>query len=313
MNIPKFHEFMKPLLIRCRDGNIHKASELFDAMADDFRLSDEERNFRVPGSNKILYKNRIRWAISYLLQAKLLTNIKRGEYKITGEGLKLLAKNPDTINQKTLLEYPDFAEFVRRSKSSRSSPSGDEDPGDTTELVLDDQTPDVTIENAYVQIKNTLMDSMLMEIMNQSPAFFEQLVCDLLLKMGYGGSARERGRVVGGSNDEGIDGIIEEDKLGFDKIYFQAKRWDIERKIDRSEIQKFVGALSGQGASKGLFITTASFSKSAIAFSLIKQTAKVVLVDGRKLAELMFDHDIGVSPKKTLVIKELDTDYFRGE
>ena len=310
MAIPKYNEFMKPMLDFLADGNIHKTKELHLVLAKHFNLSDEEMTMRVTSGKTLTYKSRIGWAASYLLQAKLIKSQKRGEYQITDEGRDLLRQNIQVIDKALLLRYPTFVDFVNRSaQSSRHV----DNSGSAAPIPSEDQTPEVAMDEAYKQILQTLSDDLLLEIMNQTPDFFEQLVVDLLVSMGYGGSTADMALVIGQSGDEGIDGVIKEDKLGFDSIYIQAKRWDLDTTISRSEVQKFVGALAGQGATKGLFISTAGYSKGAIEYAKKQHTTKVVLVDGHTLASLMIEYNLGVSSKAHYEIKSIDTDYFSGD
>lgn len=308
MAIPKYNEFMKPMLRILSDGKTHRVKDIQEQLADEFRLSPEDRVVKIPSGKTLLYKNRIGWAASYMLQAKLIKSHKRGEYTITDAGSHLLKQNPEIIGKDILMRYPSFVEFQNRSKVSKKNEKVD----DKEQIdVSEDQTPEATINEAYQKINQALSDELLLEIINQTPDFFEQMVVDLLKAMGYGGTTADMAKVIGKTGDEGIDGIIKEDKLGFNSIYIQAKRWDLNTTISRAEIQKFVGALAGQGATKGLFITTASFSNGAINYASKQHATKVVLVDGQMLASLMIEHDLGVSTKIQYKIKSVDIDYFR--
>ena len=248
--------------------------------------------------------NRIGWAKTYLTKAGLLELISRGNIKITQQGLQVLKENPVVIDNDYLIKFESFNAF----KSKNITDAGE--IGSNNTLDSKNSRQDV-LDASYKQIINNLKDELLQTIMKQTPEFFEGLVVDLLLAMGYGGSINNAGIVTGKTGDEGIDGIVKEDKLGFDMIYFQAKKWDIDKTVSRPDVQKFVGALAGQGASKGLFITTASFSKEAIEFSQKQHTsAKVVLVNGESLANLMIEHNIGVSRVSIYELKKIDSDYF---
>lgn len=232
--------------------------------------------------------------------AGLIAGIKRGVFQITPAGKRLLQEYRGPLNRKYLETIPAFQDHWTQIKGKKQKQSKED--------VSDDiKTPEETIEQNYDEIRQALADDVLSRIKTNTPAFFERLVVELLVKMGYGGSIQDAGKTIGRSGDEGIDGIIKEDKLGLDVIYIQAKRW--ENIIGRPEIQKFVGALAGQGAKKGIFITTSRFTKEAMEYQPKNET-KVVLIDGERLADLMIDHDLGVSAKNTFVIKQIDNDYF---
>ena len=281
--------------------------ELRQAVADLMGLSADDREQMVPSGAQTTYGNRVAWALSYLKKAQLLSSPSRGLYKLTPAGKVALSEVGEHIDLKYLESFAKFREF-------RYGISDDEE-GQSIELLTPneeaEQTPEDVIQSAYKKINISLADELLGAIMEQTPAFFERLVVQLLMKMGYGGAFDDAGKVVGKTNDEGIDGIIREDKLGFSNIYIQAKRWDLETKIGRPEIQKFVGALAGQGANKGLFITTAQFSKEARNYAQNKAYGTaLVLVDGNMLARLMIENEIGVSPIISYTIRRIDNDYF---
>jgi restriction system protein len=300
MAIPDFQSCMLPFLKVISDGKEYSISEIIDKVSDYFGLSKEERELLLPSGNQAIINNRVGWTRTYLLKAGLIKRTKRAHYAITEEGLKLLESNPDKITIRTLMNYEDF----RKWKEATVSGQAIEDEQNRFE------TPEEAIEKNAKLINDLLADELLEKVKKMSPNFFENLVLELLLKMGYGGALKEAGSLTGGSGDEGIDGIIKEDKLGLDMIYLQAKRWD--NVVGRPEIQKFAGALLGKKASKGIFITTSYFSKDAedYAKSLDK---KIVLIDGKKLAELMIEHNVGVYVQKTIEIKKIDNDYFAEE
>lgn len=300
MAIPKYDAMYRAFLNCLADGQSHTAKEVKDLVAHAFSLSEEERETLLPSGKQLLFDNRIGWTRTYLKKAGLVESPSRGIYLLTPAGHQVLSENPPLIDNLYLQRFPSFLAFV--SPNTPSSP--------TTPPALSSQTPQDILDSTYQQIKNTLIDDLLTEILKQSPSFFEHLVVKLLNKIGYGGSVEASSFVVGGPGDEGIDGIIREDKLGFDLIYIQAKQWDRDKTVGRPEIQKFVGALAGQGATKGLFITTAKFSKEARQYVTQQHTTKVVLVDGRMLADLMIEHNLGVSPKTVYEIKALDNDFF---
>ena len=281
------------------DGHPHDLKEIKSAVANQFRLSPAEREVLLASGKQTVFDNRIGWCRTYLKKAGLLESIARGKYVLTADGKRVLSENPAKIDNLYLQRFDSFRAFFSRS-------SGNEHPV----AAVSSQTPQDTLEAAFHQINSVLEDNLLTAIMGQSPAFFEHLVVKLLTQMGYGGSAEDAGMVIGQTGDEGIDGLIREDKLGFSLIYIQAKRWDRSTSIGRPEIQKFVGALAGQGASKGLFITTAKFTKEAREYANKQHTAKIVLVDGQKLAKLMIEYNLGVSTEITYQVKRIDTDFF---
>lgn len=303
MAIPKYHEFMKPILLLMKDETPHKRSDMYEKFAIQFRLTEEEKEEWLPSGKQQVYKNRIGWALTYLKKANLIESPTRATFTITDSGKSVLKENPEVVDQEYLMKFDSFKGF---KKNIDDSVNDDQQIVDTPS----GESPQDMLDRAYKAITSTLTDDVLNEVMNQSPDFFEKLVVDLLVTMGYGGSKIENSQVLGKTGDEGIDGVIKEDKLGFDKIYIQAKRWDIERTVGRPEIQKFVGALTGQGATKGAFITTAGFSKDAKEYVSKQHACKIVLIDGQTLAALMIEHDLGVSVESTYRIKKIDFDYF---
>ncbi len=307
MAIPKYYEFMKPALEIMRDNQIHKRRSLYEDLAMRFQLTEEELDERLPSGAQLVYKNRIGWALTYLKKAKVIESPTKANFKITELGHKVLGENPEVIDSNFLKKFESFQNFVKSTSNNEFLDSY------ITDMDSSGDSPQDLMDKAYKTISYALAEDLLMEVINQTPDFFEQLVVDLLVSMGYGGSKIENSQVLGKSGDEGIDGVIKEDKLGFDKIYIQAKRWDTEKTIGRPELQKFVGALTGQGASKGAFITTASFTKEAKEYVRKQHTCKIVLIDGRILASLMIEHNLGVSIENTYLIKKIDTDYFNVE
>lgn len=272
-------------------------------LAVEFSLTDDERAERLPSGTQDVFGNRVGWARSYLKQAGLLAAPKRGVFCITGEGRALLAKHPLKIDNTVLSQYASFRTFRARSKSEDETKLS---PVDTTTAA----TPEDEMARAYQQVRKTLEAELLEQVKASTPAFFERLVVDLIIAMGYGGSAQDAGRAMGRSGDGGIDGIIKEDRLGLDAIYLQAKRW--ESTVGRPEIQKFVGALQGQRAIKGIFITTSNYSREAIDYVNLIAT-KIVLIDGDMLTRLMVDHDVAVTRTGSYQIKKINSDYFDGE
>ncbi|MFO7541274.1 MAG: restriction endonuclease [Thiobacillus sp.] len=299
MAIPDFQSVFMPLLKACADGQEHTKQELLPLLAKQFGLTEAELSIKIASGGARLFDNRVGWATSYLKQRGLIENLRRGVYRITNRGMQVLKENPQPLNVRYLKRFPEFVVFnAGRPK----------DENKFVELAsISPETPDELIAGGYKQLREALAIELLDRIKRVSSSRFEELVVELLLKMGYGGTQEDAGRVVGKSGDGGIDGIINEDRLGLDVIYIQAKRWEAD--VGRPEIQKFVGALAGNKASKGVFITSSGFSKGAMDYAS-QVNHRVVLIDGPMLAELMMDHDLGVSTKEVYTVKRLDTDYF---
>lgn len=302
MAIPTYEECMLPLMKIAEDGKEHLFREATDALINQFNLTEKEKQELLPSGSAFVINNRIGWARTYLTKAGLLLKTKRGYFRISEEGKKLLQKEPAFINTKMLKEYDSFNEFQSIKESGNSENNKIENN------IEQSITPHELLESGYLSIKNELADELLSTIKNISPSKFEKLVIDLLVKMGYGGSIKEAATVVGKSGDEGIDGIIKEDKLGLDVIYIQAKKWD-SGTIGRPEIQKFAGALLGKKAKKGIFITTSTFTNEAKKY-VTDIDAKIILLDGKQLTELMIENNLGVSTQDVYTIKRIDSDYF---
>ena len=302
VTIPDFQSLMLPLLRYAADGKEYSLREAIEALADEFHLSDAERRELLPSGSQSAFDNRVGWSRTYLKKAGLLSSPRRSYFQITSRGQEVLASNPARINIGFLRQFPEFLEFQRgQSKDSEVSIA------DGTELI----TPEESIESAYQRARATLAADLLQTIKDCSPDFFERLVVDLLVRMGYGGTRKDAGRAIGRSGDGGIDGIINEDRLGLDVVYIQAKRWD-STSVGRPEIQKFAGALQGQRARKGIFLTTSTFSKDAQEF-VSRIESKIVLMDGETIAQLMIDYGVGVNTVATYELKRVDSDYFTGE
>ena len=298
MAIPDFQSIMLPLLKVASDGRVRSSAELREQLAAQFRLTDEEQAELLPSRRAPLFANRVAWACFYLQKAGLLQRPKRGHYEITQQGREVLKDPPLRVDIKFLQRFPEFTEFQTKSKAKEETEKGEEKS----------ETPEEPLEGAYEQLRAQLTQELLVEVKGCSAHFFERLVVDLLVKMGYGGSRQDAGQAVGKVGDEGIDGMIKEDRLGLDVIYLQAKKW--EGTIGRPEIQKFVGALHGKHAKKGVFITTGSFARSAREYAA-GIDSKVVLIDGEELGKLMVS-GCGVWPGLRK-IKKIDTDYFTEE
>lgn len=302
MPIPDFQSLMRPLLEAHADGREHINRDLVSQLAEQFSLTDEERREMLPSGGARLFDNRIGWAKSHVTQAGLLTAPRRAISMISERGREALLHHPERIDLRVLNGFEEYREFRNRRKTP------DEDGSETPGLEVQDiQTPEELLENAYLQVRRQIESELLAQIKNSPPDFLERVVVDLVVRMGYGGSRKDAGEALGRSGDEGIDGIIKEDPLGLDIIYLQAKRW--EGTVGRPEIQKFAGALQGQRARKGIFITTSTFSADALEYTSRIDT-KIILIDGLRLAKLMFDHGVGVATASNYEVKRIDSDYF---
>jgi restriction system protein len=307
MSIPDFQSIMLPLLRATRDGREHSLQELLDIVASDFSLSEQERNALLPSGKQGLFYNRLGWAKAYLAKAKLLQATRRSHYRITDRGLTVLNSNRTSINMKFLEQFPEYIEF-RDPENKRQKTGTNREPAYKVERPVE-RTPEETMEVAYREIRDSLAEELLTLVKNSTSAFFERLVVELLVNMGYGGSREEAARAVGKTGDEGIDGIIDEDRLGLDSVYIQAKKWKDDSTVGRPDIQRFVGALAGKGARRGVFITTSSFSAEATNYISAIDT-KVVLIDGKRLAEFMIEYNVGVATVTSYLLKRVDSDYF---
>ena len=300
MSVPDYQSLMLPVLKNVSDGKEHKIRDIIETLAIEFQLTDEDRKELLPSGQQSIFDNRVAWAKTYLKKAGLVDSPKRAIIIITQRGLDVLDQKPLGINVRFLKRFPEFIEF---QTSKRDEEVQEE---------IFQQTPEETLDNAYIRIRKSLSQELLSKVIDLSPSFFERLVVELLVRMGYGGSIKDAGKAIGKTGDEGIDGTIKEDKLGLDIIYIQAKRWQQGNVVGRPEIHKFVGALAGQGAKKGIFITTSSFTKDALEYNPKNET-KIVLIDGEQLAQYMIDHNLGVTTQQTYEIKRLDNDYFGEE
>jgi len=308
--IPDYQTAMLPLLRLTADGQERRFRDAVEALAEHFALSDEERAEMLPSGTAPLFDNRVGWARTYLKQAGLLESPKRGILRITARGRELLSRNPPSIDVELLDQYDEFRAFRTRRKEQHAEPQQTQSVAALAEAASEDQTPEDLLASAYRRLRKNLELELLEQAKAASPAFFERLVIDLLVAMGYGGSRQDAGRAIGKSGDGGIDGIIKEDRLGLDVIYVQAKRW--EGTVGRPEIQKFAGALQGHRANKGVFLTTSGYSREAIEYVNVI-SSKIILIDGETLASLMIDHNVGVSTVGMYELKKLNSDYFDGE
>ena len=302
MAIPKFFEFFEVFLRAIEDGELHAAKEVRHILASGMQLSEEDLVEMLPSGKQSKFDNRVMWARTYLNKAGLIETPSRGKYRITNEGKKALASGEE-INLKYLEWSQEFRKFHNTITPNVSS------------LVYEekDESPMEVLEAAFQQITDTLASQLMDEVMKLSSTEFEKLVVSLLLHMGYGNGIAEAGRVTQPSNDGGIDGTIKEDQLGFSSIYIQAKQWATDQTVGKPEIQKFVGALQGQQAQKGLFITTAKFSSGASQYAKNLLGTKVVLVDGSTLTRLMIKYNVGVSVEHIYEVKRVDSDFFSEE
>lgn len=298
MPVPSYEEFMLPMLQVLKDGKIHPIKEVREELANVFNLTDDDKIELLPSGKMPVYRSRVGWAKTYLKKAGLVDNSKRGMVKITEQGIQVLWSRPKSIDSQFLMQFDEFQTFVNGTKTEISDNA-------VPNLI----SPEEMLEQSYQEIKNSLASDLLDQILSMSPDFFEKLVVDLLVAIGYGGSRSDAGKVVGKSGDGGIDGIIKMDKLGIDEIYIQAKRWDKANTVSSREIRNFIGSLTVKGAKKGVFITTSKFTKDA---ELVSQQPnfKVVLIDGAKLVDLMIEHNLGVSTYEKYTIKKIDHDYF---
>ena len=303
MPIPDFQSIMLPLLTFAGNGKEHSLREAIEALAQQFALTSEERAELLPSGRQEVFVNRVGWASTYLRKAGLLESTRRGHFKITERGCAMLRSKPSMINIKYLRQFDEFVEFQRPVRETSANEAENADTEET-------RTPEERMESAYQRVREGLAAELLQTIKDNSPAFFERLVIDLLVRMGYGGTRKDAGQAIGKSGDGGIDGIIKEDRLGLDIVYVQAKRWDDV--VGRPEIQKFAGALQGQRAKKGVFLTTSSFSRDALEY-VSRIESKIVLIDGEMLAQLMIDYNIGVATVASYDVKRIDSDYFAEE
>ncbi len=301
--IPSFEEIMLPFLRMLENQKEYSLQEAEDYLANIFNLTEEEKRELLPSGQQPVFRNRLGWAKTYLKKSGLILSPKRAHFKITNRGLELLAKNPKEISIQTLNQYPEFVEFKTTKKTHEINDNK------SIELIEDSniRTPEESLEYAYQKLSLELVKEVLEIVKSRSPSFFEKLVVDLLIRMGYGGSRKDAGEALGKSGDGGIDGIIKEDKLGLDTIYLQTKRW--ENPVPLKEIRDFTGALASKKARKGVFITTSTFPTSVYEF--IKQVEyKIVLIDGEQLANLMIDNNVGLSTITEYQLKRIDSDYF---
>jgi len=299
---------MLPVLQVLEGGQPLAVNQIREQTAKRLHLSDEDLSELTPSGKKTLIQDRIAWTLTYLKQASVIDRPKRGVYKINSRGRDILSHEPNRVDNSTLEQFPEFQDFLSRSnKATVDRPPGDRRKGD--DLADSRNTPEESLEAAYQRLRGAIEADLLKQVREAPPEFFERLVVELLVKMGYGGSLRDAGKAVGKSGDGGIDGIIKEDRLGLDVIHIQAKRWNGERTVGRPEIQGFAGSLDGVRAKKGIFLTTASFSAEARDY-VGRIDKRIVLIDGDELSTLMYEYGIGVSRTAEYEVKHIDADYF---
>lgn len=303
MPIPEFNEIKAPALQFFTDGLPHKIPEVYGVLAGHFKLTESDLAQLLPSGTQTRWENRANWACYDLFRAGLLDRPKRAWYQITSLGKTIAETKPAKIDREFLMQFPSFVEFVAAHKGPKSA----EDTGGPPPGTPSDKTPEEIMGDAHRQLRDALRQDLLEVVTKMNPLHFERLVLDLMVAMGYGGSREEAAHMTKASHDEGIDGVINEDRLGLDVIYLQAKRWN--EAVGRKEIQSFVGALAGKKASKGVFITTSTFAKTAEDYAR-NLNQKVILIDGDRLADLMIQHNIGVAKKAEYQIKQVDSDYF---
>jgi restriction system protein len=307
MAIPGYQEFMLPLVKMAADGEEHKINDAIDALADRFGLSAAEREIMLPSGTQTRLYNRVTWALTYMTKSLLLSKSGRGRFKIAPRGLEVLKKNPPRIDNAFLHQFDEFRAFkTKKNISAATAPVASDDAVAEADPSL---TPLEQVEGGYKELRETLGDELLERVRVMKPKMFEQLVVDVLVAMGYGGSQLDAAQVVGKSGDGGIDGVIKEDRLGLDMVYVQAKRHEAD--IGPGAIREFVGSLGEHKANKGVFITCGGFTSGAIE-AAAKAHFRIVLIDGEQLAEYMIDHGVAVTDYKTYTVKKLDGDYFEG-
>lgn len=302
MPIPDYQTLMLPLLKLVGDGAVHSKRDAVRELALQFGLSEQEQKELLPSGKQEVFDNRVGWARSYLKMAFLIEYVQRGQFRITDRGKQVLAENPKRIDNALLSRFPEFLEFKRRARPATT------EANNTIAVAAETETPDDLMATGYLNSRRQVEDAVLERVKSCSPEFFERLVVKLLTAMGYGGTLADAGKAIGKSGDGGVDGVIKEDRLGLEQIYIQAKRWD-STTVGRPEIQKFVGALHGKRARKGIFLTTSTFTKDACDYANGLET-KVILIDGTELAKFMFDFEVGISTESTYAVKRIDSDFF---
>jgi restriction system protein len=302
MSVPDFQSLMLPLLKLAGDGGEHSIQEALDRLSDEFGLTADDRAEMLPSQRQRRFDNRIGWAMTYLSQACLVERTGRGRFRLTARGHEVLGEEPNKVDVKYLERFPEYQEFKSRTKVPEQAGGA---------AIQQGLTPEELLEQNYQALRGDLAAVLLERVVQAPPAFLEQLVVELLVAMGYGGSLQDAGQAVGQTGDGGIDGIIKEDRLGLESVYVQAKRWG-GTVVGRPEVQRFSGALDDKGARKGVFITTSRFSADAREYVARTTNKRIVLIDGEQLAQLMMDHGVGVDTVATYRVQKVDPDYFEG-
>ncbi|MCP4383666.1 MAG: restriction endonuclease [Hyphomicrobiales bacterium] len=306
MAIPDYQSLMLPVLKKAAHGE-PKIGEVINELAIELGLTDEERAELLPSGKQTTFANRVHWAKTYLKQAGLVGIPKRAHFTISDRGRAVLSSHPDQIDNELLAQFDEFNDFKSRQ---RDGDSAEDDSGKPTrEVDRDDRTPDEVMRSAHKAINAALGDELLDRLVAAPAEFFERVIVSLLLAMGYGGSSEDAGRAIGRSGDDGVDGVIDQDPLGLDRVYIQAKRYRVENKIGAGAIRDFFGSLDMHKASKGLFVTTSSFSAAASA-TVARLGKRIVLIDGKELAQLMIRNNVGCKIEETLHVKRVDEDFF---
>lgn len=311
MPIPEFYHFIKPALELHKPNQPIPMKQIEGYLADKFSITPGERVELLPSGRSTRLYSRIQWALTYLRQAKLLKSVGRGINQITERGIEFLPTSPAIIKPSDLTGFPEFVTFQQGNGVATFDKTLHDIPAAVKAVASnrDEVTPEESIETSYQTLKDALAQEILERVKGMPPVFFEQLIVQFMLSLGYGGTIEDAGETLGKSGDGGVDGVIKQDKLGLDKIYLQAKRWN-DGTVGSKDVQAFVGALSGQGASKGVFITTSTFSKQAKDYARNNHAFKVSLVDGLELARLMIDNNLGVSLAQRYDVKRINSDFF---
>jgi restriction system protein len=309
MAVPDFQTLMLPVL-RLAAASETRVAECAQKIADEFQLSESDVAELLPSGRQTRFKNRLNWAKSYLGQAGLIEVTKRGYFRATQSGRDVLQSGVTKIDRGYLERFPGYLEF--RARSGQNAEEEPQAPNTTSQAQLT-KTPEERIDAAALEIESQLRTQLLQQILDASPALFEKTIVNLLIAMGYGGDRQEAGRRIGGTGDGGVDGVIDQDSLGLDMVYLQAKRYKSDNSVGESQIREFSGALLGKGASKGVFVTTSRFSESARRFAEAMRQQRLVLIDGEELTRLMVKHNVGVRAERTVELKKVDLDYFDEE
>jgi restriction system protein len=310
--IPDYQTLMLPLLRLASDGQEHRIGEVIEPLAKQLDISADELAEMLPSGRQPVFNNRVHWAKTYLAQAKLLEITRRAYFRITDRGREILRENPKRVDVRLLERFPEFNEFKQRARESQTGGLSPSTAEITTSAEAKLATPDELLRGTIADIEAALSSELLNRILTAPPAFFEELIVTLLMRMGYGGEREEAGRAVGKSGDGGIDGIIDQDPLGLDRVYLQAKRYKLDLPVSEPEVRAFSGSLGAAKASKGVFVTTSYFTRPAHDFAK-RHPFKMVLIDGAQLAALMIRHNVGVRTTETLHVKRIDEDFFGEE